>query len=329
MTTTAGVPLDQMVGAASSALLIATSKDVDAKITALLFDDAGRLPRAVVKVPTTDAAAVAVATERALLEGLARLDLGNLGATVPRLVDVADAVENCLAVTALPGTPMLTRYHRWPHTASRRAVGLDFAAAANWLATLQQATGQEAAPVSLAETAAVALQARFPDHPQLTRATAALQRAHATLGNARTPRTVVHGDYWLGNVLVDSMGHVSGVVDWEQGELEGEPLRDVARFALTYSLYLDRHTRPGRRVLGHRGLRTGTWGAGISYGIDGKGWYPTLVSSFLGAGLARLGASPSEWRALAIAGIGDVAATAVDDDFAGRHVALLARIGAG
>ena len=61
----------------------------------------------------------------------------------------------------------------------------------------------------------------------------------------------MHGDFWFGNLLTRD-GVVSGVVDWEHAAAQGSPLRDAVRFVLSYSLYLDRHTRPGRRVLGHR-----------------------------------------------------------------------------
>src|SRR5207247_9115574 len=106
------------------------------------------------------------------------------------------------------------------------------------------------------------------------------------------PRTVVHGDYWLGTLLVAD-DRVVGVVDWESGALVGEPLRDVARFAVSYALYLDRHTRPGQRVAGHRGkLRADGWGAGLAYAVTGDGWFPRGVRACLGRALHRLALAP-------------------------------------
>ena len=92
-----------------------------------------------------------------------------------------------------------------------------------------------------------------------------------------------------------------------------------------YALFLDRRTRPGRRVAGHRGLRAGTWGAGVEYALDGHGWFPDLFRGFLKDGLARLGASPASWRDAALAGIAEVAALTDDHEFARRHLELFRR----
>ena len=140
----------------------------------------------------------------------------------------------------------------------------------------------------------------------------------ARLAAGRTPRTVVHGDFWAGNVLLTG-DVVTGVVDWPGGQLAGEPLGDVARFALSYALYLDRHTRPGRAVAGHPGLRADSWGAGIRYAIAGQHWFGRVVSGFVTRALARLGAPPALWRDVLLAGIAEVAATADHPDFAARH----------
>ena len=107
------------------------------------------------------------------------------------------------------------------------------------------------------------------------------------LAGHRTPQSVVHGDFWPGNLLIER-GRVLGVIDWESARLAGTPARDLARFVTSYSLYLDRHTRPGRRVAGHRGLHAARWGAGVEYAIDGTGWYPDLARSFV---MTRAGAA--------------------------------------
>ena len=132
----------------------------------------------------------------------------------------------------------------------------------------------------------------------------------------------MHGDYWFGNLLVDG-GQVAGVVDWENGEQHGEPLRDVARFAVSYSLYLDRHVAPGARVPGHRALRASGWGAGLAYAVTGDGWYPDAVRQFCALALKRLGADPACGPDLLLAGIADVAATADNSEFALAHLDLL------
>src|SRR4029079_12702792 len=115
-----------------------------------------------------------------------------------------------------------------------------------------------------------------------------LQTATGPLAAARMPTTVVHGDYWCGNLLVHR-GRVSGVVDWEAGEPAGEPLRDVVRSVLAYALYLDRHTRPGRPVAGHPGLRAGRFGAGVLAALAGRGWVARPARPFVEAAVARPG----------------------------------------
>ena len=112
------------------------------------------------------------------------------------------------------------------------------------------------------------------------------------------------------------------------GMVAGDPVRDLARFALSYALYLDRHTRPGRAVAGHSGLTAGNWGAGIEYAIGGEGWFPDLFRSFLQNGLVRLGADPERWRDAVLAGLVDVAATADHIEFARSHWRLFDRLSA-
>jgi len=135
----------------------------------------------------------------------------------------------------------------------------------------------------------------------------------------------VHGDYWFGNVLL-SGSTVSGVVDWEAGTLLGSPLRDLARFPLSYALYLDRHAGPGAPVSGHPGLRRSGFGAGIRYALLGSGWLPDAARRFLGDGLERLGVPRRFWYDVALTGLGEIAATANDDSFGSDHLGLLASL---
>ena len=162
------------------------------------------------------------------------------------------------------------------------------------------------------------LRRRFADDPNRDRILARLEAVYARLRMSKTPRTAVHGDFWFGNLLlVDD--EISGVIDWESGSGSGEPVRDLVRFALTYALYLDRHSAPGHRVAGHPGLRAGAWGSGIDYAINGQGWFPNLFQDFVRNGLARVGADPDCWRDAVLAGIAEVAAGADHLDFAWQH----------
>jgi hypothetical protein len=324
-TVDARTPLNDVVNRPGTrVVLLGASRDVNAKVTLVLLDDYG--PAHVVKVPTTSAAAEVVRNEGAMLDGLAGAGLGSLASTVPRALGYLSAEGlPALVTTSLTGVPMTVRYHGWGHTRRRRRVRADFAAAGAWLAELQRRTAQEPGSVTFFEEALSTIAARFPDHTDLAALRAGLEKNAARLAAHRTPRTVVHGDYWFGNLLL-SADRVVGVVDWESGLLAGEPLRDVARFAVSYAVYLDRHTRSGRRVRGHRGLSATGWGAGLEYAVAGGGWFPAVVREYVAAALTRLGLPAELARDLLLAGIADVAATADHPDFARDNLGVLVRL---
>ncbi len=314
---------DVLARAGTGAVLLAGSTDPNAKATIVLVDRFG--PAFVVKVPTTAAAAEAVRHEGRLLAALHAGGLAGSAATVPRPLGYLDVDGRAaLVTTALPGTPMTVRYHAWRHTARPRRVRADFAAAGRWLADLQARTAGVSAPVTMLHEAIVGVGARFAGHPGLPLLRRRLTPAAERLAGYATPRTVVHGDYWHGNLLLTS-DRVTGVVDWEAGSPYGEPLRDVARFAVGYALYLDRHTRPGRRVRGHRFVT----GASLDYVARGRGWFPALVRDHLAAALERLGLPGDLWRDVFLAGVADVAVGADHPGFARLHLAALLRMTAG
>ncbi len=306
-------------------LVACASKNPNAKFTVLLVSPTSGRTVLAVKVPTTTAAARAVEAEAQMLVGIHQL-APPIIETVPRVVEVIE-FDGLLGIvmTAVHGTPLTTSYLRWRHTATPAAVAADFAAVGSWLAALQRGTAGEAAPIDMDAGVRAHLASRFSGFAGLDDDLGRLAEIHGRLGESTLPRTAVHGDLWLGNVLA-SGERASGVVDWEGGELVGEPLRDLARFAHMYALFLDRRTRPGRRVRGHPGLRAGEWGAGVAYALDGAGWFPEAFRSFLRDGLTRLGGSPQSWRDVALAGIAEVAALADDDEFARRHLMLFRRL---
>jgi aminoglycoside phosphotransferase len=250
----------------------------------------------------------------------------HLGATVPGEIGMVEFHGRAgLVMSPVAGTPMLTLYARRGRTADRPRVAGDFAAAARWLADLQRATAVESAPLDMDRGVAARLGERFADDDRIDQDLERLAAIHSELARNTVPRAVVHGDFWFGNLMV-SDDRVSGVVDWEAGEACGEPVRDVVRFALMYAMFLDRGTKPGRRVAGHRQLRAGTWGVGVDYALDGSGWFPELIRQFLRAGLARLGAAPECWRDAALAGVAEVAALADDPEFARSNLELFRRL---
>jgi hypothetical protein len=307
-------------------VVLALSKDPNAKLTVLLIPHGDSQPALAVKVPATAAAEASIAAERRVLTELhARLS-DNVLDTIPAVADLPESRGRTTLVTsALSGAPMTTRYHAWRHLASPAAVSADFATVERWLARFQCAAGGEPTPIDMDGGTAVVLARRFARDAQLGVALRSLDAVYSRLRLSLTPKTAVHGDFWFGNLLLVG-DEVSGVVDWEAGSSLGEPTRDLVRFALTYALYLDRHSSAGRHVTGHRGLVAGAWGAGIEYAVDGEGWFPDLFREFLRNGLARLGADPERWRDAALAGLAEVAATADHLDFARLHWQLFTRL---
>jgi aminoglycoside phosphotransferase len=309
-------------------LVACASKNPNAKFTVLLVSPTTRRAVHAVKVPTTDIAAAAVEAEAQMLLELQRLTTPVAG-TIPRLVDLVEFDGRVgIVMTAVSGTPMTTSYLRSRHTARPAAVAADFAAVDAWLTDFQNGTSGTTAAVDMDADVAARLAARFANHVGLAEALDRLAEIHRSLQTNAVPRTAVHGDLWFGNILVSGR-RASGIVDWEAGEIAGEPLRDLARFAHMYALFLDRRTKRGRTVAGHRGLRAGDWGAGVAFAVNGTGWFPELFRRFLRDGLARLGASPEHWRELALAGVADVAALADEDEYARHHLELFLRLSRG
>jgi hypothetical protein len=310
-------------------VLLAASRDPDAKLTFVLTrplqDRSHRDGSALaVKIPVTANAGRAVECEARMLVELRRMGLGDLGMTVPRYVESMHVGGRpVLVATALEGTPMSVGYHQWLHTARRECVRDDFRLALGWLSKFQSATGRDSGPLTWGEEVGESLRGRWDGHPKLDAALARVAAAQQQFDTTPVVRTAVHGDFWFGNVLV-SGGHVKGVVDWEAGTTDGWPLRDLARFVLSYLLYLDRHTRPGHAVPGHRSLHRTGFAPGVVYGLLGRGWMPRVTRAALMDGLAGLGLPAQWWYAVALAGIGEVAASANDDEFGAGHLEVLA-----
>ena len=307
-------------------LVLGASKDPNAKVTILLVSPETGRPVLAVKAPTTDAAARAVEAEARLLVDLRDHRLPHVAETLPQVVDVVEFEGRpAVVTTALPGAPMTTFYLRWRHTSSSARVAADFAAVESWLADFQRGTVGALTSLDMDGGVRWRLCSRFSDDERLDADLDRLAEIYAGLRENAVPRTAVHGDFWLGNVLLAG-GRPSGVVDWEAGATSGEPVRDLVRFALMYALYLDCRTRAGRWVVGHPGLRADQWGAGVAYALDGAGWFPELFRRFLGDGLARLGASSACWRDAALAGIAEIAALTDDDAFARLNLELFRRL---
>ncbi|HEY6427363.1 MAG TPA: aminoglycoside phosphotransferase family protein [Acidimicrobiales bacterium] len=306
---------------------LALSKDPNAKMTILLFPPGEEQPKNAAKVPTTSVAAGRVRHEAIVLASIDRERLGPISRTVP---EVAEVVEHMgwpvLVTTALPGRLMLASYHQWRYTARPLSVKSDFDAAGRWLAVFQgaMATG-DTELARMTDGLAADLVRQFGDNVITNKDIDIVLALHDRLDRHSVGRGLVHGDFWPGNLLMNDC-QVSGVIDWESASPDGLLTRDLARFAIAYSLYLDRHTRSGRRVPGHAGLRAGTWGAGLEYALNGTGWYPELVHRFMAEGLQRLGVDPSCAGDVILAEIACIAAEADNPEFAKSHLRLLRRL---
>ena len=199
----------------------------------------------------------------------------------------------------------------------------DFALARGWLDGLSL-TGGAVAPWPGAPWS-TRLTKRWPRDSELVDVLEPLRAVEAEVASTSLPGAVVHGDFWCGNVLTTKAG-VSGVVDWEAAETIGNPLRDWTRFALSYSLYLDRHTRKGRSVAGHGTLRAARWGDGLRWALTGNGWYPDIVRSFLMMAVQRLDLPAAWWRHAAMLGLAEIAVVSDHETFARQHLEVLTEL---
>ena len=303
--------------ALTGGLVLGIDRDPAAKVTQVLFDASGT-PRAVTKVARQPTAEAALRAEYRALEGLWRRPPLGVASTLPRPL-LLERIQGrlVLATTAVRGGPLSVPYYRPGHVSDPRQVTRDFALAGGWLARFQRETWQ--GPLVFG-----------PDtfdqwvRPVLDRyrervgwdgweqdLAARLARTCAELAGVSVPLVAVHGDYAIGNLLVDDNGDgITGVVDWELGESAGLPFVDVLKFAASYGSFLDRAAPPRRgRLRGHPGWPEaarrwggpGTWPnrVGLLYAFTGHGWFPRLVRQFLHEHLARLRA-PAEITALVL-----------------------------
>ena len=325
-------PLQSLLAAPGTrTMTVAVTDEPGANVNILVVPPERQTPELAVKIATTGEGSQAVEQEARILVDLRRMELGLLRGTIPRFVQVCEHEgRSALVASALPGVPLARAYATWPHIARPGHVAGDFAAAGDWLARFQDATYSAPAPVDLLSGAAARIRRLAPagTGPGTTDLADRIERTHALLAAHTAPRSAVHGDFWFGNLLVDQpgTGRVTGVVDWEGATTRGEPLRDLGRFAITYSAHLDRRTPAGLRVPGHWRLRADHDGAAVVYGLSGTGWYPRLVRSFLTEGLRRLGLPEELWYAVAWAALADMAAAEPDHSVARRHVRTLSRL---
>lgn len=309
---------DHLPGRQTRLVVIAMSRDVNPKTTVMVFVDGSSSPLLALKVGRTKGACLSVDAEATVLRALAAIDPTMVHHTAPRVLELRHApLGTALLMSARPGVPMAIDYHRWRHNGRPDRVRRDFAQADRWLRQLARWNVPPAPRLRWAD----GIRARFGSDAVGESVAMATQSIEVEL-ECSDLGALVHGDFWCGNIL-RTAGVVSGVVDWEHAMVGGDPVRDRVRFALSYSLYLDRHTPAGSPVHGHAGLRAGRWGAGIGYAMRGQGWYSELVAEFVGDGLESTGRSPDLWRSAMLSGLAEIAVRSDHDGFARQHFELL------
>lgn len=284
-------------------------REPSAKVTFLLFDRRGD-PAIAAKIARRSSAEGSLSAEFAVLSQLSRRDAPVLRASVPRPIALTRiAGRLAMLATALRGGPMTARYYTPGHTSDPVAVAEDFLAASSWLRRFQEET--RGGSIRLDERAADAwISGAFKRlrHEHGWRDIEAGVRAIALERARRLEGTEirfsgVHGDYWMGNLLV-SGSDVTGVIDWELGKSSGLPFADLYKFPTSYAFYLDRVNRslrgdvrghPERSAFERRWSRYGDWPnlVGFAYAYYGRGWFPEQVRRFVLGHLAWLGLPPA------------------------------------
>lgn len=290
-------------------LVVGLDRDPAAKVTLILFGEDGT-PSVIAKVARQAAAEQALLAEHAMLLDLWKSRLPTVAGELPRLLLIERIGGRVvLATTFLPGSPLTVRYYTPGHVQDPGQVAEDFRLAGSWLARFQRAT--QSGGVVLGTKAfddwVRPTFARYRDtvgwsdwEQRLLDRLALL--AHE-LDGVSVPLVAVHGDYAIGNLLVDR-GRVSGAIDWELGRQVGMPFSDLFKFAASYGSYLDRTAPPTHgKVPGHPGWAEARerWGVfagwtnavGFLHAYFGRGWFPELVRSFLLEHFGRLAVPPS------------------------------------
>jgi hypothetical protein len=236
-----------------------------------------------------------------------------------------------LVQTPARGRPMSADYYAGGHVDDPAAVGVDFAAAGQWLDAFHRgtwggrATVTEAAARWLLPTLGTYLADVDADPVVRDLFAAVLERAehHAQV---TLPVTGVHGDFWMGNILRERSREVAAVVDWERSRVAGVPLVDVLKFPTSYGLYLDRAepwrrgrlpAHPGRDELARRWAGHGHSAnvVGFGYTFFGAGWFPALARSFVTDHLRRLDIPPAVLGPFFVGFLAEQALAANTDEF--------------
>jgi len=208
-----------------------------------------------------DEATAAVEHEGRLLVELRRGDYGPASLVAPRHVGVAEHIGRPVLLTSATAGPPLG-------SAGRRPTRRDVAAVIEWLIAIWDGGRPDSGPTDLGATAVDALLTRHSSDADRADVLDRLCVARARVSRARVPRTVSHGALSLDRITV-ARDRVTGVDDWGCGTIAGDPLRDLASFAVACAgLRLDFLLKSRRSVAAalRAGVRTGL----AALGVDGR-----------------------------------------------------------
>ena len=274
------------------------------KVTLILFDARGELG-AVVKAARRPSAEAALMAEYAALKELTLTAPEAMrGAPTPIALERLNG-HLVLVESPVAGEPMTARYYSPGHTSDPSRVAIDFRAAERWLQSFQRTTttGEVVIDSSSIDACVDGVRTRYRREIGWSDVEEELFETIARRGldfeGMSLPLVGVHGDFWMGNLLM-GQGEIEGVVDWELSRLNGLPFQDIFKFPTSYGFYLDR-AYPGSDgvVPGHpswgrgseRWARYGDWAnlVGFRYSYFEQGWFPDLVRQFIERQLSRAG----------------------------------------
>jgi aminoglycoside phosphotransferase (APT) family kinase protein len=285
-------------------VLAGPDKAPASNVTFFVFDRNRELA-AVAKVGRDPAYDGRLGSEYATLRELRGSGDAAFAASVPEALALTRiGGRTVLLLSAMDGRPLMTDYYAPGHVGDPARVGHDFSIAGAWLASLHVGSsrgritfGQELFDRWIGATfdryrTVVGWNDAEERIYELVR-----ERARALYGT-HLPVTALHGDFWMGNILVKD-GTISGVVDWERANLAAPPFTDIYKFPTSYGFYMDRGYpeldgrvpgHPERDVIASEWTEFGSWPnlIGFAYTYFGAGWFPSLVRRFVAGSLDRL-----------------------------------------
>lgn len=188
--------------------------------------------------------------------------------SLPRVVERVDVYgsDDGVAMTAVPGLGGV-------HDARQARSGIRHLVQAMpaWLGTLWSESGSDVAPTDLGRDAVDAMLAHRTRGRTPQPALESLRGARERLADVEVPRTLTHGCLCRRHVVLSD--GAPGAEDWGLGNVAGDPLRDLGRFAV--------HLADRR----------------LAEVLEGRTSFAAAIERFLGEAMGRhLGVPPQLWR---------------------------------